>query len=76
VPEPIWILLKQETVNGTLAVASAGPYTNLHLTPDTPASTPPISFYRLDALPATQPTTSKHWRQKAQDIYMHQKVLS
>ena len=26
------------------------------------ASTPPLSFYRLDALPAAQPTASKHWR--------------
>jgi len=24
------------------------------------ASIPPVSFYRLDALPATQPTASKH----------------
>ena len=27
---------------------------------DNHASTPPLSFYRLDALPATQPTVSKH----------------
>ena len=27
---------------------------------DNHASTPPLSFYRLDALPAAQPTTSKH----------------
>ena len=27
------------------------------------ASTPPLSFYRLDALPAAEPTASKHWRQ-------------
>ena len=26
------------------------------------ASTSPLSFYRTDALPATQPTASKHWR--------------
>jgi len=26
------------------------------------ASTSPFSFYRPDALPATQPTASKHWR--------------
>jgi len=25
------------------------------------ASTPPLSFYRLDALYAAQPTVSKHW---------------
>jgi len=28
------------------------------------ASTPPLSFYRPDALPAVQPTASKHWRDK------------
>ena len=31
---------------------------------DNHASTPPLFFYRPDALPATQPTASKHWRQK------------
>jgi len=30
---------------------------------DNHASTPPLSFYRPDALPAAQPTVSKHWRQ-------------
>ena len=29
---------------------------------DNHASTSSLSFYRLDALPATQPTASKHWR--------------
>ena len=38
-----------------MAVASAGPYASLHLTPDH-ASTPPLVFYRPDALPAAQPT--------------------
>jgi len=28
---------------------------------DNHTSTPPLSFYRPDALPATQPTASKHW---------------
>ena len=31
---------------------------------DNHASTPPLSFYRPDALPAAQPTVSKHWRHK------------
>jgi len=42
-----------------VAVASAGPYASLHLAPerqplqtDNHASTPPLSFYRPDALPA------------------------
>jgi len=30
---------------------------------DNHASTSPLSFYRPDALPASQPTASKHWRQ-------------
>ena len=34
---------------------------------DNHASTPPLSFCRLDALPATQPTASKHWRQRYRD---------
>ena len=45
-----------------VAVASAGPYAILHLTLD---NTPPLNFYRPDALPATQPTVWKHWRHNA-----------
>ena len=30
---------------------------------DNHASTPPLSFYRPDALSAAQPTASKHWKQ-------------
>jgi len=30
---------------------------------DNHTSSPPLCFYRPDALPATQPTASKHWRQ-------------
>ena len=56
--KPVWILLKQVTV------ASAGPYASLHLTPDRqPCQHPPLRFYRPDALPAAQPTASRHWRQ-------------
>jgi len=32
----------------------------ISLQTDNNASTPPLSFYRLDALPAAQPTASKH----------------
>ena len=43
------------------AVASAGPNAyHLHLSPDNLASTLPLIFYRLDALPDAQPTASKH----------------
>ena len=43
-----------------MAVASDGPYISLHaLQTDNHTSTPPLSFYRPDALPAAQPTASK-----------------
>jgi len=47
-----------------VAVASAGLYAkHLHLAPDRyDASTSPLSSYRPDALPATQPTVPEHWR--------------
>jgi len=49
-----------------VAVTLAGPFANyLHVTPlqtDNHTSTSPLSFYRPDALPAAQPTASKHWR--------------
>jgi len=51
-----------------VAVASAGPYANLHLSPDRktmPASHHSV-FYRPDALTAAQPTVSKHRKHKAQ----------
>jgi len=58
VPEPIWILLKQESVSGRgisweIQICTS-PRTDNH------ASTPPLSLYRPDALPAGQPTASKH----------------
>jgi len=44
-----------------VAVASAGLYANLHLAPDITTPAPQHSvFYRPDALPAAQPTASKH----------------
>jgi len=36
---------------------------------DNHASNSPLSFYRPDALPAAQPTASKHWRYIALDVY-------
>ena len=61
--KPIWILLKQETVSGSginWAICKSAPSSRQI----TLSSTPPLSFYRPDALPAAQPTASKHWRQK------------
>ena len=37
---------------------------------DSHASTPPLSSYRPDALPAAQPTASKHWRQLTVAVMM------
>ena len=57
----VWILLKQETVSGSdisWAICKSAPCSRQITTP-----TPHHSvFYRPDALPATQPRASKHWR--------------
>ena len=60
--KPIWILLKQETVNGSgisWAICKSAPRSRQITTPAPHHSV----FYRPDALPAAQPTASKHWRQ-------------
>ena len=59
---PIWILLKQETVSGSgisWAVCKSAPHST-QITMPTPHHS---VFYKPDALPAAQPTASKHWRQ-------------
>ena len=59
--KPIWILLKQETVSGSgisWAICKSAPSSRQITTPAPHHSV----FYRPDALPATQPTVSKHWR--------------
>ena len=60
--KPIWILLKQEPENGSgisWAICKSASYSRQTTTP-----APHLSvFYRPDALPAAQPTVSKHWRQ-------------
>jgi len=44
-----------------VAVATAGQYENLHLPPEDNQTSIPLSlFNRPDALPAIQPTASKH----------------
>jgi len=56
----IWILLKQETMSGSgicwVICKSAPRFRQITM----PAPHHSV-FYRLDALPATQPTASKHW---------------
>jgi len=57
--KPIWILQKQETVSGSgisWAICKSAPRSR-QIT--TPAPRPSV-FYRLDALPAAQPTVSNH----------------
>jgi len=58
----IWILLKQEAVSGSgisWATCKSAPRSRQITTPHH-ASTPPLMFYRPDALPAAQPTASMH----------------
>jgi len=57
--KPIWILLEQETVSGSgisWAICRFAPHSR-QIT--TPAPHHPV-FYRLDTLPAAQPTASEH----------------
>ena len=57
--KPIWILLKQETVSGSeirRAICKSAPCSRQISTPAPHRSV----FYRPDALPAAQPTESKH----------------
>ena len=59
--KPIWILLKQETVRGSgtsCAICKSAPCSRQTTTPAPHHSV----FYSPDALPAAQPTASKHWR--------------
>ena len=59
--KPIWISLKQETVSGSgisWAICKSAPRSRQITTPVPHHSV----FYRPDALPAAQPTASKHWR--------------
>jgi len=59
--KPIWILLKQEIVCGSSiswAICKSAPSSRQITMPAPHHSV----FYRPDALPATQPTVSKHWR--------------
>jgi len=63
-------LLKQETVSGSSiswAICKSAPCSRQITTPAPHHSV----FYRPDALPAAQPTASKHWRQ---EIYYWQQI--
>ena len=59
--KPMWIILKQETVSGSgisWAICKSAPRSRQITMPAPHRSV----FYRPDALPAAQPTMSKHWR--------------
>ena len=59
--KPIWILLKQETLSGSgisWAICKSASRSRQITMPAPHHSV----FYGPDALPATQPTVSKHWR--------------
>ena len=59
--KPIWILLKQETVSGSGISWSICKSASRSRQMTMPAPHHSV-FYRPDALPAAQPTASKHWR--------------
>jgi len=60
--KPFWILLEQEMMRWQWHQLDCMQIICTSLQTDNHASTSPLSFYRPDALPAAQPTTSKHWR--------------
>ena len=64
--KPIWILLKQETMSGS-GISWAICKSALLSRQIAILAPHPSVFYRLDALPAAQPTASMHWRQYSAD---------
>ena len=71
--KPIWILLKQETVSGSgigWDTCKSAPRSRQITTPAPHHSV----FYRPDALLATQPAVSKHWRHSV-DMELTAKML-
>ena len=61
--KPVWILLKQETVRGSViswTICKPAPRSRQITMPSPHHSV----FYRPDAIPAAQPTASKSWRQQ------------
>ena len=68
--KPIWILLEQETVSGSgisWAICKSAPRSR-QITMPAPHHT---VFYRPDALPAAQPTASKHEKQMGRVSLKH-----
>jgi len=68
----MWILLKQEWQwhqLGHMQVCTS-------LKTDYHTNTPPLSFYRPNALPAAQPTASKHGRHKALKALLNNAIIT
>jgi len=59
--KPFWILLEHETMGWQWHQLDHVQIICTSLQTDNHASISPLSFYRSDALPVTQPTVSKHW---------------
>jgi len=62
--KPFWILLEQEMMGWQWHQLDHMQIICTSLHTDNHASTSPLSFYKPDALPVTQPTASKYWRQR------------
>ena len=60
--KPFWILLEWEMMGWQWHQLDHMQIICTLLQTDNHASTSPLNFYRLDALPAAQPTASKNWR--------------
>ena len=71
----LWILLKQETVSGSgisWAICKSAPRSRQITAPAPHHSV----FYRPDALPAAQPTASKHWRHNQSHQYSNNRKMA
>jgi len=67
--KPFWILLEQEMMRWQWHQLDHMQIICTSLLTDNHASTAPLSFCRLDALHATHPTASKHWRLRCIALY-------
>ena len=72
--KPFWILQVQEMMGWQWHQLDHMQIICTSLQTDNHASTSPLSFYRSDALPAAQPTVSKHWRQISKYHKTHVKI--
>jgi len=75
IPEPIWILLKQETVSGS-GISWATCKSALRPIQITMPAPNHSVFYRRHALPVAQPTASEHWEQPLVVICHSQKTIN